>query len=80
MIPNTNRELFIKKCNVLIKNCHLIIKKTGYMINNGKEDDIKCDLKIENGWISHKKSQIYLGVIFIDSGNRKEDITSFGSK
>ena len=29
------------------------------MIINGKEDDIKCDLKIENGWISYKKSQIY---------------------
>ena len=85
MILSTNRELFINKCNVLIKiilqkKMSLNYKKTGYMIINGKEDDIKCDLKSENGWISYKKLQIYLSVIFIDSGNRKEDITSFIQK
>ena len=50
------------------------------MIINGKDDDIKSHLKIETGWLEYKKSQKYLGAIFNDSGNIKDDVAVFLEK
>ena len=49
-------------------------KKSGYMIISDKCDDIKFDLKLEDGWLNYKRSQKYLGIIITDSGNIKNDV------
>ena len=46
-------------------------KKSGYMIINGSNVDIKCDLKIESGFLTYRKSQKYLGGVI------KDDVSSF---
>ena len=82
LLLSTNRELFVKKCDILIELFHakkmsLNYKKSGYMIINGKLDDIKCNLKIKTGLLSYKKFQKYLGAIFSDTGVVKEDVSLF---
>ena len=82
LIMSTKRDLFIIKCNILItaiheKNMSLNYKKSGYMIISDKCDDIKCDLKLEDGWLNYKRSQKYLGIIITDSGNIKNDVSAF---
>ena len=63
---STNRELFIIKVNLLItaitnKKMSLNLSKSGYMIINPK-DDLRCDLKIESGWLTYVNCKKYLGV------------------
>ena len=50
------------------------------MFINGKQNDLKCDLKIGTGWIQYKRSQKYLGVIFSDTGLLKTDMILFLDK
>ena len=69
MIMSTNRELFIRKCNVLTdtlddKKMLLNYKKSGFMIVNGTRNNLRCDLKIKSGWLKYKSTQKCLGVIF----------------
>ena len=85
LLISTNRELFTQKCNMLNdkineKKMKLNMKKSGYMIINGGNIDIKCDIKMKSGWLEYKKSQKYLGVIFTDTGVLKNDINNFLDK
>ena len=83
LVLSTNREAFIKKCNIMVETIHekkmsLNYKKSGYMIINPMcDDDIKCDVKLNSGWLKYKSCQKYLGVLFSDSGNLADDIDSF---
>ena len=59
---------------LVIRDDTLII----YMILNPKHtEDIKCSLKLKNGFIDYKKSVHYLGVIITDSGIIRNDIKLF---
>ena len=85
LIISTNRESFIHKCNVLIKTLTdkkmlLNYKKSGYMIINGGEEDLKSALRIDSGWLLYKVAQKYLGVMFSDTGVLKTDISLFLEK
>ena len=85
LLISTSRNNFIHKCNVLInvitsKKMSLNYKKSGYMIINGKTNDTRCHLKIESGWLEYKTSHKYLGAIFNDLGNLREDVTTFLDK
>ena len=85
LLLSTNREHFTKKCNLLLnmildKKMKLNYTKSGFMIINGKSNDLKFDLKLEIGWLKYKSSQKYLGTIFTDTGILKADISSFIEK
>ena len=82
LVISTNRDLFTTKCNIFVQTIHqkkmaLNYKKSAYMVINPKKEDIRCDLKLEDGWLNYKKTQKYLGVIITDSGNIKYDISEF---
>ena len=82
LVLSTNRSMSIDKCNVLLdtfntKKIGLNFKKSEYMIINGKSDDIRCDLNLLDGWLCYKQKHRYLGSIFTDSGNIKNDILAF---
>ena len=82
LVLSTNKSLFIDKCNVLLdtfntKKMSLNFKKSGYMIINGKPDDIRCDLKLLDGWLCYKQKHNYLGSIFTDSGTLNNDVSTF---
>ena len=79
LIVSTSRNSFIHKCNVMLEyfeenKLKLNMKKSGYMFINGKEDDVKCSVQLNNGLLSYKNRIVYLGLIFTDSGKIKEDI------
>lgn len=85
MLLSTSREQFIHKCNILLKlisdkKMKLNYTKSGYMIINGKANDLKCDLKLASQWLQYKSSQKYLGTVFTDTGILKTDISSFIDK
>ena len=85
LLLSTNREHFTKKCNLLLnmildKKMKLNYTKSGFMLINGKSNDLKFDLKLEIGWLKYKSSQKYLGTIFTDTGILKADISSFIEK
>ena len=85
LLLGTNREHFTKKRNLLLnmildKKMKLNYTKSGFMIINGKSNDLKFDLKLEIGWLKYKSSQKYLGTIFTDIGILKADISSFIEK
>ena len=81
-ILSTNRKLFIEKCNHILdyfgeNSLSLNLSKSGYLIINGKNEDIKCDLPLKNGKLPYKKVLKYLGVKISDSGSLKEDVNRF---
>ena len=51
----------------------LNLSKSGYMILNGKENDVKDTLILKNGNLDHKSTVKYLGMKFSDTGKIKED-------
>ena len=52
--------------------------KSGFLIiNPSSKNDIRCDLKLDNGWLDYKNCQKYLGVLISDSGVLKYDIDAF---
>ena len=79
---STSRELFITKCNILIaafekKKMSLNFKKSGYFIINGKCKDIKCHIRLSNGWLSYRQKHKYLGAIFSDTGSIHQDVSTY---
>ena len=49
----------------------------GYLIINGKEDDIKSNLQLKNGFLPYKSELKYLGVKISDSGSLREDVNRY---
>ena len=43
------------------------MKKSGYMIINAKDVDIKSDIKLEDQWLPYKSGKKYLGATFTDT-------------
>ena len=82
-IISTSRELFIIKCNKMLvyfrENClTLNLKKSSYMIINGKEEDIKSDIYLEDEkTLEYNSSYVYLGVVITDNGNLRYDLETF---
>ena len=81
-ILSTNRELFINKCNHMLdyfadNSLSLNLSKSGYLIINGKAEDVKKNLPLKNGFLPYKSVIKYLGVKISDSGNLKEDINRY---
>ena len=75
----TNRELFVIKCNHMldyfrINKLNLNLSKSAYLIINGKDIDTKTDITLNNGRLEYKPQVVYLGAIFSDSGDRKNDV------
>ena len=84
-ILSTDRELFITKCNHMLKyfndnSLSLNFPKSSYMIINGKEGDIKCDLELDFGMLEYKSIYEYLGAIISDCGNISKDIEHYVSR
>ena len=82
LLLSTNRDLFVKMCDILIELFHskkmaINYKKSGYMVINGTQADFKCKLKLKCGSLAYKKSQKYLGVMFSETGVLKDDIPLF---
>ena len=82
LLISTNRELFIRKCNVMNeyfdKNLlKLKLGKSGYLIINGKKNDIKCKIELDKGSLDYKEEISYLGIVISQSGNLKQDITTY---
>ena len=81
-ILSTNRELFINKCNHMLdyfadNSLSLNLSKSGYLIINGKAEDVKKNLPLKNGFLPYKSVIKYLGVKISDSGSLKEDINRY---
>ena len=81
-ILSTNCELFVAKCNHMLdyfaeNSLSLNLAKSGYLIINGKGNDTKCDLQLQNGMLPYKSELKYLGVKISDSGNLKEDVNRY---
>ena len=79
LVLSTNRILFKYKCCELInafyaKKMSINMKKSGYMIINAKEGDIKSDIKLEDQWLPYKSKKKYLGATFTDTGIVREDV------
>ena len=82
VIVSTDRELFIKKCNMMLKyfkdnSMSLNFPKSSYMIINPKEGDTKSDLHLEYGLIEYKAKYVYLGVVVTDMGSIRYDIDQY---
>ena len=56
------------------KKMSINMKKSGYMIINAKDGDIKSDIKLEDQWIPYKSEKKYLGATFTNTGIVKEDV------
>ena len=81
-ILSTNCELFVNKCNHMLdyfseNSLSLNLSKSGYLIINGKEEDIKCNLELKNGILPYKNELKYLGIKISDSGNLREDVSRY---
>ena len=78
-VLSTGRSGFTDKCQILVDTFHakrmtLNIKKSGYLIINGREQDVKSDLKLSTGWLSYKSKHKYLGSIITDTGKISDDV------
>ena len=81
-ILSTNRDLFTAKCNHMLdyfeqNSLALNLSKSGYLIINGKAEDLKRGIMLKNGILDYKHSLTYLGVLISDTGSLKEDVISF---
>ena len=81
-IISTNRELFIDKCDHMLdyfaeNSLSLNLSKSGYLIINGKAEDLKSNLPLKNGMLPYKEEIKYLGVKISDSGNLREDVNRY---
>ena len=79
ILVSTSRALFIQKCNHMLdffeeNKLSMNIKKSGFLIINGKDGDIKTDLKLQNGILKYTSIVTYLGVKISDTGNIMHDI------
>ena len=77
-IISTERTLFVQKCNYMLdyfweNSLSLNLSKSGYLIINGKENDIKSNIMLKNGILEYKPVITYLGVIISDKGNIEHD-------
>ena len=81
-ILSTERTLFIKKVNLMLKffkenALSMNLSKSGYLIINGKTTDYKNCLALDNGKLDYKAVVTYLGAKISDSGNIKADINLY---
>ena len=60
-----------------MKTRSLNLAKSGYLIINGKQDDIKDGLLLKNGILEYKSVLTYLGVKISDSGCLKKDVEMY---
>ena len=78
LILSTSRTLFIKKCNVMLNyfdenRLKLNLGKSGFLIINGKNEDVKCKIQIQNGTLEYKNILSYLGAFISDTGRIRND-------
>ena len=79
LILSTDRSLFIKKCNSMLKyfeenKLKLNLGKSGYLIIHGKNIDIKSPIYLDNGLLNYKSEIVSLRLIFSDPGKIGNDI------
>ena len=82
VILSTDRKLFINKCNMMLfyfeeNSLSLNYSKSSYFIINGKERDQKLILNLNNGILRYESEVVYLGAIFTDTGDIKNDINKY---
>ena len=81
-ILSTSREMFIIKCNHLLNyfcenSLTLNLSKSGYLIINGKENDHKCCVILQNGMLEYKSELKYLGIVITDKGKIRHDVEEY---
>ena len=81
-ILSTNRDLFTIKCNHMLdyfeqNSLSLNLSKSGYLIINGKAEDMKNGILLKNGVLEYKSTLTYLGVLISDTGKIKDDVLAF---
>ena len=69
VVISTTRELFIKKCNILLsafkeQKMSVNVKKSGFMVINPISCEDRLDIQLESIWFNNVKEYVYLGVIF----------------
>ena len=79
IIISTERSLFINKCNAMVEcfkqnKLNLNLLKSSYLIINPSIVDHKCNIKLMEGYLEYKSTQVYLGVIISDDGRLAEDV------
>ena len=84
-ILSTDRDSFIEKCNHMldyfqVNSLSLNLSKSGYLIINGKDGDLKRGVMLKNGVLDYKKTLKYLGVLISDGGIVKDDVLAFVNK
>ena len=82
VVISTDRETFIRKCNLMLQyfddnRLSLNFSKSKYMIINGKEDDLKCDIELNSGKFEYCSEYVYLGVVITDTGSISFDIERY---
>ena len=82
LIVSTGRLLFKKKCNIMLdyfmeNKLRLDLGKSGYLLINGKRNDKKITIYLQNGPLEYKNEIMYLGIIISDTGGINNDINLF---
>ena len=85
ILLSTDRNKFIKKCNEMMNFFHanglsLNLDKSGYMIINPKEHDLKTCIILQSGVLKYKSVIEYLGVFVTDIASLKNDIKLYVDK
>ena len=81
-ILSTNRKLFIIKCNHMLQyfcdnQLGLNLGKSGYLIINAKNNDLKTTIHLDNGCLEYKNHVVYLGGFISDTGNIDTDVSLY---
>ena len=81
-IISTERSLFINKCNAMVEyfkqnKLNLNLLKSSYLIINPSIVDHKCNIKLMEGYLEYKSTQVYLGVIISDDGRLAKDVRDY---
>ena len=85
ILLSTDRNKFIKKCNEMMNYFHanglsLNLDKSGYMIINPKENDLKTCIILRSGVLKYKSVIEYLGVFVTDTASLQHDVKVFVDK
>ena len=82
LIVSTDRLLFKKKSNIMLdyfmeNKLRLNLGKSGYLLINGKRNDKKSTIYLQNCPLEYKIEITYLGIIISDTGRMNNDINLF---
>ena len=82
IVISTDRDTFVRKCNLMLQyfednRLSLNFSKSKYMIINAKENDVKCDIRLNTGIFEYCQEYVYLGAVISDTGSISFDIERY---